>query len=493
MHDGPSPNENTGQGSGTTIASQSNPVSSEIGHGSAEQPTTSPESQRIEEIKRIGIECQSWVDKLRKGQCQHKEALAAITQILVGSSFDAQYVGYSLRNYSLILAPARATGSAEPRSDEEGVVHQNLRPSSESRINNGVRHHPLQLEKESGLHGDSRRRQQIRKASEAGSDSDAGEAPGSDDDDFDTQSSASYRTHSKRLRPNSSASAVDELSDYPWESLHRCRETLSVEQRRTKSLLDSWNSSDGNLKIALKKLLRAPGLPSFPRSQYKNLLSGDFVDLDKVYASVNSLVAETNIKAKISDSISIELEGEVTSTRQVTARISDQASYTVASNLLLSAMLFVFGNYRRDELAAYFTHVQTMFSSLASAHHTCVINYDKAVRLFIAQSNNVAFNDFAKFVHFERANLHPLGVNVATDVSLQRAARERQQLGRRRATRPVEICRNFNAGRCARTASDCPYRHVCSSCHRQGHTAKDNRCSETMPKSVSPAKTTSSA
>lgn len=452
--------------------------------------TTGSESQQPNEVRVIGTECYSWVQKHRKGQCTYDDALAAITKTIIGSSYDARTVGNSLRNYQLMLDTARTLASTtRDTAEDERVVDKTLGPPTGSA-------QAATGSSDVGRRRDGRTRRRLgvnpNKEALPHSNRDLSESSSESDDDL---SASSESTAAKRQRLDSecdSSTATKTDESYPWESFHRCAESLSIEQRRTKSLLDKWNMSDSAFKRAFKNLLRAPGLPRFPRSQLKNMLAGEFVDLDKVYSSVNSLMAESNIRAKINDSLSIELEGELTSARQVSGRVCDQASYTVATNLLLTAMLFVFGDYRREELAAYFTHVQTMFSSLAPAHHSCVINYDKAVRLLIAQSNDVAFNDFTKFVHLERANLHPLGVNVAVDFSLQRGAKDRPSLAKRRSQRPVEICRNFNSGRCMRTASECTYRHICSTCHKPGHASKDNKCIEGS-KPASAAKTSAQA
>lgn len=465
---------------GPTTAEDVQVIAEQIRSGDGSE-RTSLESQISGGAKELGAECFAWVQRYRRGQCSRNNAFSAITDALIGSNFELATVGSSLRTYKIMLDTSRATNTTEHTdSREEGSnIKDNGQQSTLTSPPHGV---ASELRSASNqAHQVHRRSQEVTGATEQC-------VSGSSDSDDDNEdlaetgisplaSEPAAKRQRLETRSNDDTSDLGEAS-YPWESFHRSVVPLSVEQRRTKDLLDEWNKSDQSFKRAFKRLTRMSGLPRFPRSQLKHVLAGEFVDFDKVYASVNSLVAESNIRARISDSVSIELEGEVTSSRQTNARVTDQASYTVAANLLLATMLFIFGEYRRNELTGYFTHVQTMFSSLSPSHHGCVINYDKAVRLFIAQSNDVAFDDFSKFTHLERANLHPLGINVATDFSIARAVRDRQPGSRKRSGRPIEICRNFNAGRCVKAPNECQYRHICSTCHRSGHSAKDSKCSD---------------
>lgn len=463
------------------------------GNGSQGDEENRNKSKMADDALAISTACLAQVQQFRRGLCSKVAAIASITEILVESTFDSTQVGAALRNFRLILDKPRTVDLDEEETPIDASVgslrakrgRQTAGAQSETGSVNGRRR------VESGA---SKAPTHVPEESSASSDDDQDIAlnttvlPTSSDESAAKRQRLGYHRRKKEAIEEFSS---EEDTEYPWESFRGCLVPLSVEQRRTKELLDKWNSSDRAFKRAYSKLIRAPGVPRVPRSQLKLMLAGDFVDLDKLYASVNSLVAETNLRAKIGDSISLELEGEVTSTKLVNARVTDQASYTVASHLLHSAMLFLFGDYRQDELTAYFSHIQTMFSSLSPAHHICVINYDKAVRLFIAQSNDVAFNELTKFSHLERANLHPLGVNVSVDQSITRAAKDRLSVGlsnnRRRNHRPVEICRNFNAGRCLKSSQDCPYRHLCSNCHKSGHSAKDSKCTEDSSKSPASA------
>lgn len=420
-----------------------------------------------QEASEISTQCYAWIGKFRKRQCKKDEALSSITRILVDSSFDANAVRSSLRNYQQILdsSDVRSSGIQTTASINPVASDSTVKSPSQSipEITTSVTN------------------AQCNTGAEANSQS--GEALDSSSDDDATNFDATSRKRQKRLRSHSRTSSVSEDSltslQHPWSQQSNTNYTiLSVEQAKTREWLDKWNKSDRAFKATFKDLCRTVGLPRFPRSQLRNVLSGDFVDLDKVYASVNSLVAESNMRARISDTVSLELEGELTSSKHNGARITDQASYTVASNMLFATMLFVFGEYRRNELNRYFAHIQTMFSSLAHSHHICVVNYDKAVRLLIAQSNDIAFDELHKFLHLERANLHPLGINVSVDLAISRATKDRQPLNRRKVARPTEICRNYNAGRCVKANGECQYRHLCSVCHKSGHAAKDNKCAE---------------
>lgn len=460
------------------------PEGHESGNQGGGREGTSP---NLKEVTDIGTACFAWVQKYQKGLCTKDSANVAITSILIESHFEPRAIISSLLNYRLILDSSRIE---QPRSVNSDTLSQSKPPDSRGQeTSEGPSVRPSNGTGTLELPAVAGERPRLWAATQTAEDGQqAGAKQGDftsrqleDGDDSDiTDDNMSHVTMGRKQARSQSRSSNGDMAiiEYPWETVFSSSANLTIEQARTKQLLDSWNTSDRALKDTLKKLLRAPGIPRFPRSQLRNILVGEFVNLDKVYASVNSLVAETGIRAKLNDTISIELEGEVTSNHQVSARVTDQASYTVATNMLISIMLFVFGPYRRDELTSYFAHVQAMFTSIATSHHICVINYDRAVRLYIAQSNDVAFNEFTRFQHFKRANLHPLGINVSVDTSIARGARDRQPLNRRKANRSAEICRNYNAGRCTKSSNECTYRHFCSNCGKSGHSAKDSKCAD---------------
>ncbi|EEB98207.1 hypothetical protein MPER_02329, partial [Moniliophthora perniciosa FA553] len=132
-------------------------------------------------------------------------------------------------------------------------------------------------------------------------------------------------------------------------------------------------------KEALRLLKASGAAPNFPDEQWKDLLEGlplDFDALDKGLFDGKGITTEADWN-------------------RVWRKVED-------------AMGFAFSQ-RRSELAVYGTYILDFFQQFRPELHVNVINFDRAVRKFIASSKDVLFSDTNRFVHLEKSYLTPGG------------------------------------------------------------------------------------
>ncbi|KLO04393.1 hypothetical protein SCHPADRAFT_947726 [Schizopora paradoxa] len=119
--------------------------------------------------------------------------------------------------------------------------------------------------------------------------------------------------------------------------------------------------------------------PEYPPDQWKNLLLGDAVDLDKVLSAINSRSIDNKFKQSIGDKMVIEFVGETKATKKV----KTHTDWISAFSKTKSAILFLFG-HRREELDKYSDYIKNMFRSISPKSHRAVIHADQAIREQVA-------------------------------------------------------------------------------------------------------------
>lgn len=424
-------------------------------------------------------ECHEVMAEFRAGKLSAELAFARISALIIAEPCDAAAVGSAIRSYKTILdgfdAASRLTKAAEHQRDISDIINHASGTSKQTPAATVTSPTVPPPAPDTGRREDPET--PARKRGEA-SDLD------SDDEEFDsvefpnvTQNKLAIQTKRARTEILSNSEIVA-LPEQPWQPhVDTCLLTMSATQTRTRKLIDDWCQSETVFKTIYKRLMRAPGRPRFPATQVKRVLQGQVVDLDKVLASVSSVVPEGGLKTHLSDQVAIEIEGEATDFRASDIKVTTQAGWITAASMLVEFMLYVFGDFRRSELNNYLRHINRRFAHLSVTHHPYVIAYDKQVRLHIAESGDIAFDDFTRYADLAEAN-SPFGINSNSDLSIARAVQDRRLSTKRRANKSAEVCRNFNAGRCSRSAHDCQYRHVCSRCKSIGHTSRDNKCEE---------------
>lgn len=216
------------------------------GNGSQGDEENQNKSKMADDALAISTACLAQVQQFRRGLCSKVAAIASITEILVESTFDSTQVGAALRNFRLILDKPRTVDLDEEETPIDASVgslrakrgRQTAGAQSETGSVNGRRL------VESGA---SKAPTHVPEESSASSDDDQDIAlnttvlPTSPDESAAKRQRLGYH---RRKKEDIEEFSSEEDTEYPWESFRGCLVPLSVEQRRTKELLDKWNSSD---------------------------------------------------------------------------------------------------------------------------------------------------------------------------------------------------------------------------------------------------------
>ncbi|KAK6988489.1 hypothetical protein R3P38DRAFT_2573304 [Favolaschia claudopus] len=120
---------------------------------------------------------------------------------------------------------------------------------------------------------------------------------------------------------------------------------------------------------------------------------------------------------------------------------------------------------RRSELEVYSEFIKDLFISTELTHN--VIACDEAIRTFLGTSKQLLFHDTHSFQRFQTSHLIPGGIHYRLKAGSKATEGGRKRVGARADDSSVEICRNWNAGKC-NFGDRCRRLHVCSErgCHK---------------------------
>ncbi|KAL4252528.1 hypothetical protein AB1N83_014296 [Pleurotus pulmonarius] len=221
-----------------------------------------------------------------------------------------------------------------------------------------------------------------------------------------------------------------------------------------------------DLSLAKQRVLARPDCPDFPRSLWKPLLGGEFIDLDKILSGIYSLSGERKEVQKFGD---FEV---VDAGIKVTRHVTSHGEWNIAWAQYRRALLFTFP-HRRNELDAYEAHIIGLFTAAPPFR---VIQFDRAVRVRVGQRNNLLLSDFTSFHDLHTRCIVAAGATAEGGPSSSSP---------RAGGRARELCRRFNKGTCQSTT--CRYTHACQFCRSREHGA--NVCEQQPATAVANAST----
>ena len=223
---------------------------------------------------------------------------------------------------------------------------------------------------------------------------------------------------------------------------------------QTQSILENFSR---DLKLAKSSLLNSARLPQFPDSEWTNLIAGRAVDLDHVLAGQYSVAHDERRTEQFGN-----LEVIVGTVKP--ARIVDtHGKWVIAWDQAVDATTYVFP-HRSSELRDYGRHITQLFASFPDSLHTRVIQYDRAVRIRVAQRRDLLLTEYGQF-----ADLHVLWIQNAGGGGTRTGDSDRRTRNTGNSKRR-EACRRWNENRCPNSAAQCNYAHVCTKCRSNGHT-----------------------
>src|SRR5882724_8246422 len=213
-----------------------------------------------------------------------------------------------------------------------------------------------------------------------------------------------------------------------------------------------------DLKASKCAVLGFPRCPLFPDSQWNDVLLDRYVDFDKIltgYYALESDHRETQSFGNLD--ISLNTGG---SSGKMSKEIRIYGEWSIAYARYTRAVVFVYP-HRNRELEDYEEYLAGQFAAYPDiADQFKIINFDKAIRIRVGQSNDLMLTDIARFQDIVSYHL----INPKTSRSNDA---KRQKLT---GNNDVPICRRWNTGRCV--AATCSYLHICHHCNGK-HQAKD--------------------
>ncbi|KZS92194.1 hypothetical protein SISNIDRAFT_401448, partial [Sistotremastrum niveocremeum HHB9708] len=226
---------------------------------------------------------------------------------------------------------------------------------------------------------------------------------------------------------------------------------LSEEARKTLERHTIWGKDP---KTHLLSILKAALRPSFPYSEWDNIIRGKPINLDNVLSNLNAIVPDNRQTERIG-TVEIRLNTFVTS-----KKVISHGDWVSAWSATERAYRFTMP-WRRDELERYAQYIGRMFTAIPVSGHGCVIKFEQACRTRVSQQNIFTLQDFSEFVDLHTAFIVPAF-----------SATTSSQAGRSSSSKSRDPCRRWNNNRCP-DGSDCKYAHICKACRSGQHRSGD--------------------
>jgi hypothetical protein len=283
------------------------------------------------------------------------------------------------------------------------------------------------------------------------------------------------RTEGQSRRPRASISSDEEDDGYkkrmrldfdalPWNKREASESAvqLSPSLQKTQSLLANFARDVKRAKASLLNCGRP--YPQFPDSEWGSLLSGKSVDFDHVLSSMYSVSHDNRESQPLGKELEI-----IGGTSKPARAVRTHGEWIMAFNAYVDAALFIFA-HRERELRGYGNHIMRYFASMPTELHDRIINYDKAVRIRVAQRRDLELTEFEQLSDLQLQWVNNPAKQAGTTPSTSKSGRKP---GQRR-----DPCRRWNEQRCPNTGPACNYAHICSKCRSNAHTASECKSSQ---------------
>ncbi|EMD33085.1 hypothetical protein CERSUDRAFT_98693 [Gelatoporia subvermispora B] len=221
----------------------------------------------------------------------------------------------------------------------------------------------------------------------------------------------------KRPRSRSKSPADDDSGrrhcaqpeQWPWVVTDRllAGRHLSSSCRNTLHLLQTYGVEP---KYTRTSVMQSASVPAFPESEWTNVLAGKPVNLDKVLSSIFSLGRDDKQAERIG-----EFELSHAGIMPV-RRVRTEGEWYRAWNVTVEATSFTFP-HRRPELLEYGRYVSEIFSSVGESHQQHVLDFDNAVRQYVATHRNLELTDTGRFASLHTKYLQSIGAGANSEPS----------------------------------------------------------------------------
>ncbi|KAI0087000.1 hypothetical protein BDY19DRAFT_321373, partial [Irpex rosettiformis] len=203
---------------------------------------------------------------------------------------------------------------------------------------------------------------------------------------------------------------------------------------------------------AAKQVLTCqPDCPDIPDPVWNDILLSKFVDLDRIFSSLQSIDGDAIESYKVGD---LELSAGPTKPKK---HIATAGEWLSAYERYKRGVVFCYP-HRERELTDYAFHINRQFTAVGEVNTTRVIHYDRAVRAEASRGNRLLLTDLHEWNHLYTAFIVTPGAVTKNATSTSRGKDNRSN----------EACQCFNQGRCT-NRNNCRFRHVCSLCSSKEH------------------------
>jgi len=194
-----------------------------------------------------------------------------------------------------------------------------------------------------------------------------------------------------------------------------------------------------------------------------NVLLDRYVDFERIFSGHYALDPDIRHTQTIGN-LDITLNNSPRPTRS-SKTIRTHSDWLLAFETAKEAILFAYP-HRAKELNSYRKFIIGQFAAFGSDSnlHFHVVNLDRAIRLCVAQTNDIAFTSYNQFGDLIT---HHIVIRRTPDANHQPTPGG----SKRSKTNPSsnKVCKQWNLGRCM--SDSCKYKHGCAICG-QPHQAK---------------------
>lgn len=281
------------------------------------------------------------------------------------------------------------------------------------------------------------------------------------------------RRHGRRRRAESAdgssesegvdGSGLSDVEDMPWRRGGFVGQAdISNELRRTLELSQRYCYRP---KRSLRKILALAGLPEVPVKEWQAILKNGYVDYSSIFSFIHTDIQPSN-RESVSLGSGFRIEQDHSSISKGSHARLTSGQWIIAHNHASAAVCIAYPG-RERELKEYGKHITNKFAT--TTNDSFVLAYDEHVRRNYSVKNEFTLDQFDKFIELNMSYATPYGVGFGRVIDKGKGGSSSVPSGgsgsrptkRTKSDSSLEVCRNYNEGKCKR-GSSCTRIHICS-------------------------------
>ncbi|KAF9468463.1 hypothetical protein BDZ94DRAFT_1139844, partial [Collybia nuda] len=138
-------------------------------------------------------------------------------------------------------------------------------------------------------------------------------------------------------------------------------------------------------------------IPKFPDSEWDNIICGQPINLDSVFASINA-ISPVYEHSEHLGAYKIKFGGGTS--RLSTKKIQTHSEWLMAWTLTTRAICHAFP-HRSQELQDYGSYITRHFGAIIASEAMQIISFDESIWTFVGSCNDLLLTDFHSFEHIK--------------------------------------------------------------------------------------------